>query len=100
MLNFSAMKKRYFTIQFEDGTKVELTPPKMKVLRVVSDITSQSGTEAAPELITACALILSGNSKKKKYTEKFVEDNLDIDEVHTLISEYFSWVSGIRNDPN
>lgn len=100
MLNFSAMKKRYFTIQFEDGTKVELLPPKMKVLRVVSDLTSQGNQDAMPDLISACALILSGNSKKKKYTEKFVEDNLDIDEAHMLIQQYFEWVGGIRNDPN
>ena len=105
MYDMNTLVKRYFTITLEDGRKLELEPPKLKVLKKVSQLSKlTNGAELTEEdiesLSTAIALSLSKNKSNVKITSDEVEDMFDIDGMYDFLTKYFDWVSEIQNSKN
>ena len=105
MYDMNTLVKRYFTITLEDGRKLELEPPKLKVLKKISQL-SKLGNDAEltaadiESLSTAISLSLSKNKSNVKITSDEVEDLFDIDEMYDFLTKYFNWVSEIQNQKN
>lgn len=100
MLDLSSLKKEHFTVKTQSGDIFELNPPKIKVLRKAEELSSSTGEKSFEDLACAVATILSGNKTGKKVTEKYVEDNLDIDDIDSFLKEYFKWITRVRKNPN
>lgn len=105
MYDMSTLVKRYFTITLDDGRTLELEPPKLKVLKKISQLSKlTNGSELTAEdiesLSTAIALSLSKNKSNVKITSDEVEDMFDIDGMYDFLTKYFGWVSEIQNSKN
>ena len=105
MYDMSTLVKRYFSITLSDGRKLELEPPKLKVLKKISQLSKLNNEAELTEndiesLSTAIALSLSKNKSNVKITSEDVEETFDIDEMYDFLTKYFSWVSEIQNSKN
>ena len=105
MYDMSSLVKRYFSITLDDGRKLELEPPKLKVLKKISQLSKlTNGAELTVEdiesLSTAIALSLSKNKSNVKITSDEVEELFDIDDMYDFLTKYFGWVSEIQNSKN
>ena len=106
MLDISTINKRYFDITLavtddndkEHKIKLEVGPPKVKVLRKMTHIKS-AGDDAIDELADAIRKILSNNRSKFKVPQEYI-DELDFEEIQGIFSAYMEWVAKNRNDPN
>lgn len=105
MYDMNTLVKRYFTITLDDGRTLELEPPKLKVLKKISQLSKMTnGNELTVEdiesLSSAIALSLSKNKSNVKITSDEVEDMFDIDAMYDFLTKYFGWVSEIQNSKN
>lgn len=105
MYDMSTLVKRYFSITLEDGRKLELEPPKLKVLKKISSLSkltndAELSVGDIENLSTAIALSLSKNKSNVKITSDEVEDLFDIDGMYDFLTNYFNWVSEIQNQKN
>lgn len=105
MFDMSNLVKRYFPITLEDGRKLELEPPKLKVLKRISQLSKlTNGGELTAEdiesLSTAIALSLSKNKTNVLVTSEEVEEMFGIDDMYDFLTKYFNWVSEIQNSKN
>lgn len=105
MYDMSTLVKRYFTITLDDGRTLELEPPKLKVLKKISQLSKLTNSneltvEDIESLSTAIALSLSKNKSNVKITSDEVEDMFDIDGMYDFLTKYFGWVSEIQNSKN
>lgn len=105
MYDMNTLVKRYFTITLDDGRTLELEPPKLKVLKKISQLSKlTNGNELTVEdiesLSSAIALSLSKNKSNVKITSDEVEDMFDIDGMYDFLTKYFGWVSEIQNSKN
>ena len=90
-----------FKINLDDGKKLTLNPPKLKVLRKAMGVSKAVGSaEDIDEIIEVVALILSGNKEKRKITTGFVEENFDINQLLVIMEKYVEWVGDIYKNPN
>lgn len=105
MYDMNTLVKRYFPVTLEDGRKLELEPPKLKVLKKISQLSKlTNGAELTVEdiesLSTAIALSLSKNKTNVKITAEEVEEMFGIDDMYDFLTNYFNWVSEIQNSKN
>lgn len=105
MYDMNTLVKRYFSITLDDGRKLELEPPKLKVLKKISQLSklntsNELTVEDIESLSTAIALSLSKNKSNVTITSDEVEDMFDIDGMYDFLTKYFSWVSEIQNSKN
>lgn len=105
MYDMSTLVKRYFSVVLEDGRKLEVEPPKLKMLKKISHLSSISNGEEITEedienLSTAISLSLSKNKSNIKITSDEVEEMFDIDGMYDFLTKYFNWVSEIQNSKN
>lgn len=105
MYDMNTLVKRYFSITLEDGRKLELEPPRLKVLKKISQLSKlDNGVELTTadieSLSTAISLSLSKNKSNVKITSDEVEEMFDIDGMYDFLTKYFSWVSEIQNSKN
>ena len=107
MLDLSGAVKRYFSVKLPHGEVLELKPPKVKVLRRVTDVADRFSEDSMEreesffkEFAEAVALILSSNKKGKKFDANYVEDNIELDAAILLFEGYFKWVGEVQKDPN
>ena len=105
MYDMSTLVKRYFTITLDDGRTLELEPPKLKVLKKISQLSRLTNdgeltVEDIESLSSAIALSLSKNKSNVKITSDEVEDMFDIDGMYDFLTKYFGWVSEIQNSKN
>lgn len=100
MLNMSTINRRYFSIKIND-MELEVEPPKIKVLRKVVDLSKRfkSGDGSIEELSEAVKLILSKNKTGYKVSDEMIDD-LDMDQYLTILTEYFNWLTEVKNSPN
>ena len=105
MYDMSTLVKRYFSITLDDGRTLELEPPKLKVLKKISQLSKlTNGDELTvsdiESLSSAIALSLSKNKSNVKITSDEVEEMFDIDGMYDFLTKYFNWVSEIQNSKN
>lgn len=105
MYDMNTLIKRYFSIVLEDGRKLEIEPPKLKMLKKISQLSKLTNNAELTEedidsLSTAIALALSKNKSNVKVTSDEVEDMFDIDGMYDFLTKYFNWVSEIQNSKN
>lgn len=107
MYDMSTLVKRYFTITLDDGRTLELEPPKLKVLKKISQLSKLTGAsdgeltvEDIESLSSAIALSLSKNKSNVNITPDEVEDMFDIDGMYDFLTKYFGWVSEIQSSKN
>ncbi|HAO61549.1 MAG TPA: hypothetical protein DCQ90_06435 [Erysipelotrichaceae bacterium] len=100
MFDINSMNKRYFEVRI-NGRLFEVEPPKVKTLKKIVALQNNEGaeSEALNELSEAVRVILSKN-KEKKHVSIEVIDDLDIDQMNEIITNYFEWISGVKKDPN
>jgi hypothetical protein len=102
MFDVNLIKKRYFKLKI-NGIVVELSPPKIKVLKKITSLSkgaedAQDG-EVIEDLTEAVKLMLSNNKAKTKIPDELVED-LDFDELVEILKSYFTWLKNTKNNPN
>jgi hypothetical protein len=102
MLDLTAVRRRYFLVKF-DGRILEVEPPKLKTLNKLVAISKAAGNgdpDAFSEMTPLIAKLLSKNKKNIKIAPAAIEESLDRDQMSVLLTEFFSWLSQERNDPN
>jgi len=61
---------------------------------------NEADRETIDELYELTAQILSNNLKGEKITTEWVEDQLSIDEIKELLTQYASFANGEATNPN
>lgn len=111
MFDMKALKTRYFELRLCNGLRLEVEPPKIKVLRKIMELAkvdSEGGDESGGDfddsaismLSEALSMALSKNRQSKTITTDWIEDNMNIDEIQELLMQYFTWVQDIQSSKN
>lgn len=104
MYDMTKLRTRFWEIRLRNGKKLSVEAPKMKVLKKIasmSDISEENfNDEDVDNLEIALAMALSKNKENYKITKEWIEENLSIDEVQNILTEYFNWVNSIKNSKN
>lgn len=108
MFDINGVNKRYFELtlhettdegEIKDSIKLEVEPPKLKVLKNLTRLSNAKGSNTIGELTDSIKLILNKNKAKIKVPEVFIED-LDMDQMDILLTEYFNWLNNTKKSPN
>lgn len=97
MLDLSIVKKRYFPIRFADGSIVNIEPCKLKLIKRFDEMSNNPTNE---EILDIIIEILNNNKEQRKFTKKWLYENISSDEMELIYVEYFAWLAQIKNDPN
>ncbi len=105
MFDMGNLVKRYFPMTLEDGRKLEIEPPKLKVLKKIAHLSKLTSGEDLTEediesLSSAISLALSKNKTNVKISPDEVEDMFDIPSMFDFLTKYFNWVGEIQNSKN
>lgn len=97
-INFKSIKKGHLTVEFTDGLKLTLKPPKMKILRMAQELSqNEEDLQGVLELFAAA---LSSNTEGKTFTPEDVEDLFDVEDFTVFGEHYGNFISEIRNRKN
>ncbi|SCL88034.1 hypothetical protein [Sporanaerobacter sp. PP17-6a] len=107
MFDLEQINKRYFDLKLkvEDDNgamkniQLQIKPPKIKTLKKVIALSAVKDEEAIDDLADAVKMILANNKSNYKVTDKIV-DNLNIDQLNTILVAYFQWLSIEQKNPN
>ncbi len=99
MFDMNNISKRYWDVKFTNGLILSVESPKLKTLRKITDLTKDK-ENIVENLCLALSMALSKNKQGKQITAGFIEDNFDMDNISMLLTNYFEWVKGVKNDPN
>ncbi len=97
MFDVNTVSKRYYQVEI-GNINLEVEPPKLKVLKKITNVVKAENQ--IEELINAVVLALNKNKTNYKVDADFVEENLNIDEMTLLLSDYFDWVAEANKNPN
>lgn len=104
MFDMRELVKRHFEIILPDGKRVDVEPPKLKVLKRIMSIAKIDDEELDDSALTvlseACAMALSKNKQGKNITADYLEEQLDIYQMQDLLGAYFDWVGEIQTSKN
>lgn len=104
MFDMRQLVTRYFEIIFPDGKRVEVEPPKLKVLKRIMSIAKIDDDEmddsALSKLSEACSMAMSKNKSGVVISPDYLEDQLDISQLQGLLEAYFDWVQDINSAKN
>lgn len=104
MYDMQSINTRYFKLTFPNGMKLEVEPPKLKVLKKILDIAkvdeNDMGQDGLDNLIDALSMALSKNKQGRKITKDVIEEMMDVDQVMSLLNAYFKWVEEIKTSKN
>ena len=106
MFDMRNLETRFFDVRLPNGLKLEVEPPKLKVLKAITamaKIDMESITEETDvfdALADALSKALSKNKQNKTITTDFILENMNIDQMQGLLMEYFTWVGEIQNTKN
>lgn len=98
MFNINTVSKRYFHIKIDD-LALEVEPPKLKVLKKITALSRSRNEDAIDDLSAAVGMILSKNKANYKVPDEVI-DELDLDQMNEILTEYFEWLAKSRKDPN
>lgn len=99
MLDMSQISKRYWDIKFTNGLVLSVEPPTLKTLRKITELTNDNDS-IVKNLCVALSMALSKNKQTRKITAEFLEENMDMDDIQLVLTDYFEWVKGVKNSPN
>ena len=108
MFDISTVNKRYFEVKLhatnDEGEiiksiNIEVEPPKLKVLKKITSLTKSRQEDAINDLTEAIEMLLNKNKAKSKVPNEFIEE-LDLDQMNELLTEYFEWLNKSKNSPN
>ncbi len=104
MFDMRELVKRHFEIILPDGKKIEVEPPKLKVLKRIMSIAKINEDELDDTALTvlseACAMALSKNKQGSLISADYLEEQLDIYQMQDLLGAYFDWVGEIQTSKN
>ena len=95
-LNF--INKRYFEMKIGE-TIIEIEPPTKKMLSKITSLRSIKEEEATNGLYEAVAMILNKNKSNITISPDVI-DELNLDQINSIITTYFTWLSKEKNSPN
>jgi len=125
-VNFQKAKRNYMVLTFDDEREVDgrieeyertimVGMPKKRVFTALMDMQkitdkrddaqtkeekNEANREIIDELYELTALVLSNNLKGEKITTEWVEDQLSIDEIKELLTQYAKFANGEAANPN
>ena len=108
MFDIGTVNKRYFEVRLQvtndegevtNNIKVEVEPPKLKVLKKITSLSKSRQEDAINDLTEAIEMLLNKNKAKSKVQDEFIEE-LDLDQMNELLTEYFEWLNKSKNSPN
>ena len=99
------LKKRYFDMKLKSGKIINIEPPKLKILKKISTLSSIKDNENLSEvdianLSEAVALAFNKNKQGFKITAEKVEEDYDMLEIVDFLNNYFDWVNQIQDSKN
>lgn len=98
MFDLNIVSKRYFTVKI-NNTILHVEPPKIKVLKKITALSKSRNEDAMEDLSEAVKMILNKNKKNYKVTSELV-DELDFDQLNSILTAYFEWLSTEKNSKN
>lgn len=124
--NFQKAKRNYMVLTFDDEREVDgkieeyertimVGMPKKRVFTALMDMQeitdkrddaqtkeekNEANREIIDELYELTAQVLSNNLKGEKITTEWVEDQLSIDEIKELLTQYAKFANGEAANPN
>lgn len=125
-VNFQKAKRNYMVLTFDDEHEVDgkieeyektimVGMPKKRVFTALMDMQeitdkkddaqtkeekNEANREIIDELYELTAQVLSNNLKGEKITTEWVEDQLSIDEIKELLTQYAKFANGEAANPN
>ncbi|MFT9055102.1 MAG: hypothetical protein ABF449_00565 [Ethanoligenens sp.] len=110
MYDVSSVNRRYFDLRLictdkndeEHELKLQVEPPKIKLLRRLTAIAKPSGEgnfAAMDELQDVVRDMLSKNKAGYKVPDEYV-DSLDFDQLVGIITAYFEWLGAQKKAKN
>lgn len=106
-LNFSNIKKNFFTITLPDEKKTTLciaTPTKAILDNLNEFVDSQDGSKMDQEILTdlyeLCARIMSRNKAGLRIDREYLEDLLDVEDILVFISSYATFIQEVGLSKN
>ena len=105
MYDMTKFKTRYFDVKLRNGKPLNVEPPKMKMLKKISSLSSIKDTDNLSEsdidnLIEALSLALSKNKQNYKVSTTIIEEEYNILEVIDFLNAYFNWINSIQVSKN
>ncbi len=105
MYDMTKLKKRYFDMKLKSGKIINIEPPKLKILKKISTLSSIKDNENLSEvdianLSEAVALAFNKNKQGFKITAEKVEEDYDMLEIVDFLNNYFDWVNQIQDSKN
>ncbi|MBU3153504.1 hypothetical protein [Clostridium estertheticum] len=99
MFDLNTINKRYFEIKM--GKQIlEIEPPTKKMLNKITSLRGITDeNEATSALYEAASMILNKNKTNRKFSDEVVEE-LNLDQINGIISEYFLWLSVAKKSKN
>lgn len=125
-VNFQKAKRNYMVLTFDDEREengeivefervIHVVMPKKRVFTALMDMQeivdkrdeaqtaaekNGANREIIDELYELTAQVLSNNLKGEKITTEWVEDQLSIDEIKDLLTQYAAFANGEAVNPN
>ena len=105
MLDLSIYKTRYYEVKLDEGTIVNIEPPKRKQLKKILTLTQSVNDQNFSEndidnLYEAAEIALSKNKEGKVFTADNIEDYLDLAALVAFFDGYYTWVMENVNQKN
>lgn len=113
MFDMRNLTPRYFEVRLPNGLRLEVEPPKLKVLKHIMAVAKvdtakiksdgedgETAEDVFASLAEGVAMALSKNKQKKEITVEFVTDVLNLDQIQALLMEYFNWIAEIKSSKN
>lgn len=97
MFDINSINKRYFNIKIGELV-LDVEPPKIKTLKKIISL-SKGKTDDVVSISEAIKLILSKNKSGYLVSDEII-DELDMDQYSIILTEYFKWISDVKNSPN
>lgn len=98
MFDVSIVNRRYFEIKLGD-LKLEVEPPKLKVLKKAAAVAKCDSVEAIDGLSDAVSMILNKNKQGIKVPQEII-DELDMDQLTDILTAFFKWLSKEKQSKN
>lgn len=93
------------SVEMQDGEKIVIAMPKKKTFEMLKDfdvneIKKMPSGEAIGIMTRMTASFLSNNLNGKEFSEDYVAENFDIEQMEAFITAYMDFIIEAKNNPN